>query len=79
MSYPEAVSYLLDGEQGQIIERGKGQETKENRKSREGTAVCRKRTDRGKKRTERAKGTETAGEKSDHEESLCISSAETSY
>ena len=28
MSYPEAVSYLLDGEQGQLIERGKGQETK---------------------------------------------------
>ena len=28
MSYPEAVSYLLDGEQGQIIERGKRQETK---------------------------------------------------
>ena len=31
MSYTEAVSYLLDGEQGQIIERGKRQETKENR------------------------------------------------
>ena len=28
MSYPEAVSYLLDGEQGQLIERGKRQETK---------------------------------------------------
>ena len=28
MSYTEAVSYLLDGEQGQIIERGKRQETK---------------------------------------------------
>ena len=25
MSYPEAVSYLLDGEQGQLIERGKRQ------------------------------------------------------
>ena len=73
MSYPEAVSYLLDGEQGQLIERGKGQE------SREGTAGCRQRTDRGKKRTERAKGTETAGEKSDHEESLCIPSAEAPY
>lgn len=80
MSYTEAVSYLLDGEQGQIIERGKRQETKKKTgKSREGTAGCRQRTDRGKKRTKRAKGTETAGEKSDHEESLCISSAETSY
>ena len=39
----------------------------------------RRRTDRGKKRTERAKETETAGEKSDHEEGLCVSSAETSY
>ena len=28
MSYPEAVSYLLDGEQGQLIERGKRQETR---------------------------------------------------
>ena len=28
MSYPEAVTYLLDGEQGQLIERGKRQETK---------------------------------------------------
>lgn len=80
MSYTEAVSYLLDGEQGQIIERGKRQETKRKpAKAREGTAGCRQRTDRGKKRTKRAKGTETAGEKSDHEESLCISSAETSY
>lgn len=80
MSYPEAVSYLLDGEQGQLIERGKRTgDKKKTGKSGERTAVCRKRTDRGKKRTERAKGTETAGEKSDHEESLCISSAETSY
>lgn len=31
MSYTEAVSYLLDGEQGQIIERGKGRRQKENR------------------------------------------------
>ena len=69
MSYPEAVIYLLDGEQ----------DKKKTGKSGERTAVCRKRTDRGKKRTERAKGTETAGEKSDHEESLCISSAEASY
>ena len=75
MSYPEAVSYLLDGEQGQLIERGKRQETR--RKAARGDkgrqAVEKEQTE------ERTKGTETAGEKSDHEESLCISSAEASY
>ena len=30
-------------------------------------------------KAKKRKGAETAGEKSDHEESLCISSAETSY
>ena len=34
MSYPEAVSYLLDGEQGQLIERGKRQETSDTMHSR---------------------------------------------
>ncbi len=55
MSYPEAVSYLLDGEQGQIIERGKRQETK--RKQRQEaikTAGCRKKNRQRKEKNQKS-------------------------
>ena len=55
MSYPEAVSYLLDGEQGQLIERGKRQETRRKAaRGDKGRQAVEKETDRGKKRNRKS-------------------------
>ena len=69
MTYPEAVTYLLDGETGEVMQGVSNRQTD----------GINQKVGKKKHRGKRTEGIKTTRKKSDNEKSLCVSFAKTSY
>lgn len=72
MSYPEAVTYLLNGETGQVIHGGSPPRETAGKESRTSQG-------RGNHRRKRTENISAAGKERYHEKGICLSDAEEAY